>query len=97
METITPRPAAEVALDNLAAEARTPEDHAQVAEWRAEYAGERSQAEREIGLGKAATDLADVAVPELVAGPGGAAVPRAEVQAAIAAGQEIYDKGNRLA
>jgi len=79
---------AEVAVDELAAEAKTPEDQALVAQWRQEVAGERAEA------------LASMSKPkEAVVDVAGAVATQHEVEAMQAAGQDMasgaYENGRR--
>lgn len=92
METIQ-KPGAQTAIDELRNDALSAEDLAYLDAEQDKLNAERT----ELGLSTTAAEVGQLAVPELVAGPGGVAVPRAEVQEVIENGQELFEDGNRRA
>lgn len=91
METIGQKPGLQSAIDQLRGEALSAEDQAYLDEEQAKLDQERT----DLGLNTTATEVGQIVLPDFVLGPGGAAVPKAEVHAAIEAGQEVFEDGNR--
>ncbi len=86
-EDIT-QPAAKIALDELAAGAKTPEDLAQLDDWEREIADERGEV-----LGGTAADK-----PKLVVMPDGTIATKNEFERMVGKGDDLsgpYNKGRR--